>query len=99
MKGYKLAGVTRSNQYSPNHIGNDAAIFDATLSYLKEAGCEVTLYTEEEFRNTDIQETFIFNMARNKETIAKLKELEDKGVVVVNSGYGIENCKIGRAHV
>ncbi len=92
MKGYKLAGVTRSNQYSPNHIGNDAAIFDATLSYLKEAGCEVTLYTEEEFRNTDIQETFIFNMARNKETIAKLKELEDKGVVVVNSGYGIENC-------
>lgn len=87
-----MAGITRSNQYSPNHIGNDAAIFNETVRHLREAGCEVTVYTEEEFLKADVTESFIFNMARNKETIAKLIELEAKGVVVVNSGHGIENC-------
>lgn len=92
MKGFKIAGVTRSNQYSPNHIGNDAAIFDATVAHLREAGCVVNVYSEETFRETEIPETFIFNMARNLETIQKLKKLESKGCVVINSGYGIENC-------
>lgn len=92
MKGFKMAGVTRSNQYSPNHIGNDAAIFNATLHHLQQAGCEITVYNEDEFRENDIPETFIFNMARNKETISKLQRLEDQGAVVVNSGYGIDNC-------
>lgn len=92
MKGFKIAGVTRSNQYSPNHIGNDAAIFDATVAHLRGAGCQVNVYSEEEFRDAEISETFIFNMARNIETIQKLKKLESKGCVVINSGYGIENC-------
>ncbi|MEG0949816.1 MAG: hypothetical protein RR212_03435 [Bacteroidales bacterium] len=92
MKGYRIAGVTRSNQYSPNHIGNDAAIFNETLRHLREAGCEVTVYDETEFIAADIKESFVFNMARNKEAIAKLIDLEKRGVVVVNSGNGIENC-------
>ncbi|MEG1585829.1 MAG: hypothetical protein RR346_03020 [Bacteroidales bacterium] len=92
MKGYHMTGITRSNQFSPNHIGNDAAIFNETLRHLRAAGCEVTVYNEEEFLRADIRDTFIFNMARNKETIARLTELEKEGLVVVNAGTGIENC-------
>lgn len=93
MNGYRIAGITRSNQYSPNHIGNDAAIFNETLRHLSGAGCHVTVYSEEQFLQADlVAETFVFNMARNKETIQKLIELEKQGTVVVNSGMGIENC-------
>ena len=31
-------------------------------------------------------------MARDKATIARLKDLEDKGTLVINSAYGIDNC-------
>lgn len=92
MKGYRIAGVTRSNQYSPNHIGNDAAIFNETVRHLRDAGCEVNVYDEAEFLSADITESFIFNMARNQDTIAKLKLLEEQEVIVVNSGTAIENC-------
>ncbi len=92
MKSFKMAGISRANQYSPNHIGNDAAIFNATVQHLEAAGCEVVLYTEDEFLQQDVKEMILFNMARNKEVIAKLQQLEDNGCIVVNSGYGIENC-------
>ena len=34
----------------------------------------------------------IFDMARDRATIARLKSLEDEGALVVNSAYGIDNC-------
>ena len=32
MSKLTLAGIRRGNQFSPNHIGNDAAIFALTAS-------------------------------------------------------------------
>lgn len=32
MSEVKIAGVMRAGAYSPNHIGNDAAIFNARLN-------------------------------------------------------------------
>lgn len=87
-----IAGVRRGSIFSPNHIGNDAAIFNETTKELRALGCIVNEYTEEEFIGNVISEKFIFNMARDFTTINKLKELEDKGHVVINSGYGITNC-------
>jgi hypothetical protein len=52
----------------------------------------VNEYTETEFNGADISEKVIFNMARDFETIAKLQKLEDTGCIVINSGYGIQNC-------
>ncbi|MGL4292165.1 MAG: ATP-grasp domain-containing protein [Bacteroidales bacterium] len=92
MKGFRMIGVTRSNQYSPNHIGNDAAIFNETVRHLQEAGCEITIYNEEEFLLSDIKAPVIFTMARNQQTIVRLKQLQEQGTVIVNSGFGIENC-------
>ena len=92
MADIKIAGVMRAGAYSPNHIGNDAAIFNAAADQLRKRGCEVTVYSEEQFRNSDITEEVVLNMCREQESIKKLISLEERGRLVINSGYGIENC-------
>lgn len=82
----------RAGAYSPNHIGNDTAIFNLAADELRKRGCEVKVYSEEQFRSADIREHVILAMCREQESIAKLQRLEDEGRIVVNSGYGIENC-------
>lgn len=88
----KIAGVMRAGAYSPNHIGNDAAIFNAAAEQLRKRGCEVNIYSEDKFQEARIDEPVILNMCREQASIAKLQALEDEGRLVINSGYGIENC-------
>ncbi len=89
----RIAGIRRESQYSPNHIGNDAAIFNLTAEYLLAKGCEVVEYSEEEFRNAEKLDVIsIFNMVRDTQSIRKLQALEKEGAQVINSAYGIENC-------
>lgn len=92
MADIKIAGVMRAGAYSPNHIGNDAAIFNAVADQLRKRGCEVKIYNEEQFQKENITEDIILNMCREKASIEKLMHLEDEGKLVINSGYGIENC-------
>lgn len=92
MAEIKIAGIMRAGAYSPNHIGNDAAIFNVVAEQLRKRGCEVNVYSEEELISGKVTEPIIFNMCREQRSIAILQELEDKGSLVINSGYGIENC-------
>lgn len=92
MAEIKIAGVMRAGAFSPNHIGNDAAIFNATASQLRKRGCEVNIYSEESFRASNANEDIILNMCREQASIELLQHLEDEGRLVINSGYGIENC-------
>lgn len=92
MSDIKIAGVMRAGAYSPNHVGNDAAIFNAVCDHLRKRGCEVTVYSEEQFQEADVQEEIILNMCRELASIQKLQDLEDRGRLVINSGYGITNC-------
>lgn len=92
MADIKIAGVMRAGAYSPNHIGNDAAIFNAAAEHLRKRGCEVNIYSEDKFRDQDISEQIIVNMCREQESIARLQAMEDEGRLVINSGFGIENC-------
>lgn len=93
MKQKEIIGIRRANQFSPNHVGNDGAIFDLTSIRLKELGYRVTVCSETEFLELPVPVgTAVFNMARSKTVILKLQQLEDAGSVVINSGYGIENC-------
>lgn len=88
----KIAGIMRAGAYSPNHIGNDAAIFNAVVDQLRKRGCEVNVYNEEQLAAGIVKEPIIVNMCREQKSIALLQQLEDEGRLVINSGYGIENC-------
>ncbi len=87
-----IAGIMRAGAYSPNHIGNDAAIFNGTADQLRKRGCQVNIYSEEQFNSDDVEEKVILNMCRESTSIENLQKAEDNGKIVVNSGYGIENC-------
>ena len=92
MAEIKIAGIMRAGAYSPNHIGNDTAIFNATAEQLRIRGCQVNTYSEEQFNRDGVQEDIIMAMCREQESITQLQRLEDEGRLVINSGYGIENC-------
>ena len=92
MADIKIAGIMRAGAYSPNHIGNDAAIFNAVADQLRRRGCEVEVFSEEQFQTTTPSQQFIMDMCRERDSVAKLQKLEEEGRVVINSGFGIENC-------
>lgn len=87
-----IAGIMRAGAYSPNHIGNDAAIFNVVAEHLRKRGCIVNVYSEEQLIAGKVTENMIVNMCREQKSIALLQKMEDEGKIVINSGYGIENC-------
>lgn len=92
MADIKIAGIMRAGAYSPNHIGNDTAIFNATADQLRKRGCQVNLYSEEQFNRLGVKESVIMCMCRETTSIENLQKAEETGKIVINSGYGIENC-------
>lgn len=92
MKLPNIAGISRHTTFSPNHIGNDAAIFSAVSIQLEKAGYHIKHYTEHEFLDGEIKEKYAFTMLRGENCIRKLQHFEDQGGFSVNSGYGIKNC-------
>lgn len=92
MSSTHIIGIERGTEFSPNHIGNDKKIIDLAVTALKGLSYDVTTYTEKEFLDKNIKGDFIFSMARDKQTIAQLKKLEEDGALVINSAHGIGNC-------
>lgn len=88
----KIAAIMRAGAYSPNHVGNDATILNTVAEQLRKRGCEVRIYSEEQFCNGEVSEPVIINMCRERRSTDLLQRLEDEGRLVINSGYGIENC-------
>lgn len=75
----RVVGVSRGNEYSPNHVDNDAAILRLAAEALEKMGCEVTVYPEKEFVAQKIEAAFIFDMARDRATIERLKGTGSRG--------------------
>lgn len=92
MADIRIAAILREGIFSPNHIANDAAILHDTASELRKKGFPVKIYSESQFIESDIDEDIIMAMCRRRESVEKLQILEETGRIVVNSGYGIENC-------
>lgn len=89
---YTIVAVSRGNEFSPNHVDNDTAIFMATVDCLRSLGHSVAVYPEEEFLREEIKGQYIVSMARDHRTIAYLHTLEKAGSVIVNSPQGVDNC-------
>lgn len=66
----------------------------AVAQYLKENGHRVNLYTEQEFLTNPLDEN-LFSMMRSK-AVRNLQKVEKKGVVAVNSAFGIEIVRVSR---
>ena len=73
MAEIKIAGIMRAGAYSPNHIGNDAAIFNLVADQLRKRGCEVNVYSEEQFIAGAVDEHIIVNMCREPRSISELQ--------------------------
>lgn len=81
----KIAGISRKETYSPNHITNDAQIILKTAGVLRSLGHEVTIYDEGFIEHNDISEELIFSMAQGLTGIKKVQEFENRGATVVNT--------------
>lgn len=88
----KIAGIMRAEAYSPNHVGDDAAIFNTVCDNLRQQGCNVEVYSEEQFLHSGAKPEIVVGMYRLSPTIRHLQKLEDAGSLVINSAYGVENC-------
>lgn len=92
MAEIKIAAILRAGAYSPNHIGNDAAIMNLTAEQLRKRGCEVKTYSEEQLIAGAVKERVIIHMCRDHRSFPILQAMEDDGCLVFNSAYGVENC-------
>ncbi|MEG1684428.1 MAG: hypothetical protein RR319_00575 [Bacteroides sp.] len=92
MKLNSIIGISRGDEFSPNHVDNDAAIYNKVVQCLQQLSYRVECFTEKEFVAKHISADVIFDMARDRKTINRLKELEKQGSLVINSAFGIDNC-------
>lgn len=88
----KILGIRRGSEFSPNHTGNDNAIFSRVTEFLTQKGLHIRICSETEFCEQNIETSVVYGMPRDKQTILKLKLYEQRGVPVFNSAYGIEKC-------
>ncbi len=88
----EFAAIKRAKKFSPNHIENDALILMRTADELIKLGAKVKFYDEEMLFGDSIKENFIFSMSREDDVIKKLKQLQKKGKVVINSPKAVKNC-------
>lgn len=97
----RICAVRRKECFSPNSIENDAAIIGEVSDILRKAGHEVTSVREENelltnynFSN-DHKPLFDcwLSMGRMQTTLDVLKAEQQSGALVINSAYGVENCR------
>ncbi len=88
-----MLGVSRGGRYSPNHVDNDAAIFEAVCRELQCLGGDVLACTEDEFAGSCFSGKTVFGMPRSREAVSRLEALERQGSLAVNSASGIRNCR------
>lgn len=89
-----IIAISRATRYSPNHIGNDALIYNKVIEELCKGGHTVYPCTEEEFLQMPLPDApvTVMTMARDERTVSRLLEWEGRGALLVNSPRGVRNC-------
>ena len=89
----KIVAVKRKECFSPNSVEKDTAILRAVADKMAQQGEEVTILPEEKIEGSaDVW----LSMGRLPATIEYLKRQQDAGALVLNSGYGLEQCSRSR---
>ena len=92
MKKITITGIRRSSVFSPNHIGNDAAIFNDVTDYIKEQGYPVTILSEQEMLSLPENPQYVFSMLRDLDTMKRMLQWEKEGCRCINPASGVKNC-------
>ncbi len=92
VKPLRIVAISRGSEFSPNHINNDEQIFCEVINNLKKLGVKSRVVNEKEFVDERIECDLVYGMVREKKCLERLKLLEEEGVTVINSAFGIENC-------
>lgn len=89
----KIIAVNRGTIFSPNHIGNDAAILKAVAEGLAAKGHEVDIVHEGELSG-DMLAGYdaAASMARDDRSLDLLQAFASDGGIVVNPPQGVRNC-------
>ncbi len=92
----KLLAISRSSEFSPNMVENDAAILASVVRILRLRGHEAVCLSEQDFVQTYSDATaewdfqLVIGMERGAETLRLLSEAETlRGIPVINSAVGI----------
>lgn len=91
----KILGIRRGTKYSPNLVGNDAAIFTAVVDALRAMGHEVASISENEMTGFDYTPYGrVFSMARDPFSLVMLEKETDVATQqkFINSIDGILSC-------
>lgn len=89
---YKLAGIKRKADFSPNHVENDTLLLFKVKTELEHAGAEVTIYDEKDLSKEIIKENIIFSMAQGIKAGKILEELSKNGKFIINHPRSVLNC-------
>ena len=97
----RILAVSRAEQFSPNSVERDRAIFQSVVDRLQRRGDEVCLVSEDRLSAPESSgypdypgfPDLILTMARRRETLTWLKSL---GVACINSPEGIGRCSRSR---
>ena len=89
----KFTAIKRKEEYSPNHITNDARILLLTTEELKKLGADCDIINERDIE-TESYSNFglIISMAQGPAAVNKLAKLETEGAFAINSSKSIFNC-------
>lgn len=88
----QFAAVKRNEKYSPNHVTNDTLILNITGEELKKLGCGFKVYEESYIEENNVEENYIFSMARSRKAIENLSRMYENGKFVLNSPAAVLNC-------
>ncbi len=87
----EILGIMRDKKFSPNHIENDAKIMQMTAHELKNFGFDVKVLYENNFVKNNEEYCAYFSMARNNNSLHKLRKIQNNGAVVINTPLGVFN--------
>jgi len=88
----EIAGIKRKVEFSPNHVSNDFLIMQETAEELRKFGAKVTIYSEEDLFDVEINEDFIFSMVQSPQGSKKLLEIAKNKKFVLNTPESVINC-------
>lgn len=87
-----VIGIQRATRFSPNSVDNDLAILNSVVSPFKGKIVQEDNISMISALHKVVPKV-IFSMARSKEALSALTELERQGVLVINSPESISNCQ------